>query len=160
VGELLAALYPTVQWEHVGFHRGLPRLVRPFTRVAITLPHPLALRRVGIYVAEAHWDPCSVTGMALLVHEAMHVLQFQSRLGGAGLGVLRLFSLQYLAVATLQGGARENLFEAPAYAQEERFLSACAGQSSPLCEPAGGRLRHGALEALLARAPGLVQRLG
>jgi hypothetical protein len=159
VPAVLAALYPTVRWERVGFHLGLPRWARPFTRVAITLPHPLATHRIGIHVAEPHWAPCTAAGMALLVHEAMHVLQYQERRGGVGLGMVRIFSLQYLAVATLQGGGRRNLYEEPAYAQEEAFLAACGALRVPLCAPgAQGRLTPGALPALLRQAPWLVRR--
>lgn len=159
VHTVLAALYPTVRWERVGFFRGVPRLAQPFTRVAITLPHPLGTHAIGIHVAEPHWAPCTAKGMGLLVHEAMHVLQYQERLGGIGVGMLRIFSLQYLAVAAVRGGGRKNLFEEPAYAQEEAFLAACAALRVPLCAPerAGG-LTPGALPALLRQAPWLVRR--
>jgi hypothetical protein len=160
VRELLAALYPTVRWDVVEFHEGLPAGVRKFTDVAITLPAVFGTRGIRIYLADGRWDPCTPTGLALLVHECFHVLQFQETLGGVGLGPLRGFALQYLFRATFEGGGEKNLYEAPAYAQERAFAAACRALPRPLCgcEALGGGTDREMLRELLRLHPGLVKR--
>jgi hypothetical protein len=160
VRALLAALYPTIRWETVTFHRGIPPGVRRFTRVAITLPAPLATHELRVHLAPRHWDPCSPAGLALLVHECFHVLQFQERMGGVGLGPLRAFSVQYLFRAVFEGGGKENRYEAPAYAQETAFFAACRALPRPLCDcsAADADIDAEMLERLLRLSPWLVRR--
>jgi hypothetical protein len=158
--EVLHALYPTLAWRHVSFHLGIPTALLPFTRVAITLPAPLGVRAVRVHVAHDQWAPCTTPGLGLLVHEAFHVLQFQQRLRGMGVGVLRAFTLQYLAFAAVQGGARGNRYEEPAYAQEDAFRAACAALGQELCVQRGDHCAASPelLTELLRRWPTLVRR--
>lgn len=152
---LLGALYPTVRWEVVELFEGLPATVRRFTSGAITLPHPLSTHRLRIYFAEGQWRPCMHAGIGLIVHEAFHILQFQERLGGVGLGPLRGFALQYLARAAFEGGGERNAYEAPAYAHERAFVAACRELPRPLC--ASGQIDLAMQLELLRRHPSLVR---
>src|SRR5689334_22435785 len=111
VRDLLAAIYPTIRWDVVTFYEGLPGWVQRFTHGAITLPDALGTRGINVFVAEGQWNPCTPGGLGLLVHECFHVLQFQERLRGVGLGPLRVFALQYLARALCEGGDRNNHYE-------------------------------------------------
>ena len=160
VRDLLEALYPTIRWDPVSFHVGLPAGVRKFTKVAITLPAPLGTRGLRIYIAEKFWDPCTPKGLGLLVHECFHVLQYQERLGGVGLGPLRGFTFQYLFWAVFEGGGKENRYEAPAYAHEVRFIAACRALPRPLCDSSGKRegIDREMLERLIRLNPWLVHR--
>jgi hypothetical protein len=155
VGALLVALYPTIRWDAVTFHEGLPAVVRRFTNVAITLPAPLGTRGLQIYFAEGKWDPCSARGLGLIVHECFHVLQFQERMGGVGLGPLRGFTFQYLFRAIFEGGGKENLYEIPAYAHEKAFIAACRSLPRPLCSK--GEIDLAMQVELLRRHPTLVR---
>jgi len=158
VRDLLAAIYPTIRWETVTLHQGLPAGVRRFTDVAITLPDPLGIRGIRVYFAEGRWDPCTPAGLGLLVHECYHVLQFQERLGGVGLGPLRGFAFQYLFRAMFEGGGEENRYEAPAYAQEIAFVGACRALPRPLCDCPRGTIDRAMLIELLRLQPSLVRR--
>ena len=154
--ELLAALYPAVRWDRVSFHAELPRSLLRFTDIAITLPDPLTLRHIRIFVAREKWDTRSVEWLGILVHESYHVLQYQEALGGMGLGPLRIFPVKYLTAAVLmgEGGAKANRYEKPAYEHEMHFLKAAKGLS--LCRDGGG-LDRAALDELLRRNPVLVK---
>ncbi|HSU17628.1 hypothetical protein [Longimicrobium sp.] len=155
--DLLAALYPTVRWDRVSFHAALPPWLLRFTDIAITLPDPLTLRHIRIFVAKEKWDPRSMAWLGTLVHESFHVLQYQETLGGIGLGPLRIFPVKYLGAALLmgEGGAKKNRYEKPAYEHEELFLKSAKGLS--ICGEGGG-LDRAALAELLRRNPGLVKR--
>jgi hypothetical protein len=150
--ELLAALYPTVRWGEVTFHEGIPAPFSLFTKGGITLPAPLGTREIRIYVGK--WDPCSCKGLALLVHEAFHALQYQESHGGIGL--IHDFILKYLVRATWEGGAERNKYEKPAYAQGAAFEKACAALPRPLCS--GGVIDAEMRDELLRRSPSLVRR--
>jgi hypothetical protein len=149
---LLAALYPTVRWDEVSFHEGIPAPFSLFTQGGITLPEPLGTHGIRIHVAR--WDPCSVPGLALLVHEAFHVLQYQESL--PGISLLRGFTVKYLFRATWEGGAERNLYEKPAYAQGNAFERACRALPRPLCRAGTVDLEMQA--ELLRRSPALVRR--
>jgi len=151
--DLLAALYPTVRWDEVAFHQGIPAPFDLFgVKGGITLPEPLGTRGVRIHVGK--WDPCSNAGLALLVHEAFHVLQYQESAGGVGL--LRGFTLKYLLRAAWEGGAERNKYEKPAYAQGDAFEKACRSLPRPLCS--GGIVDKEMRDELLRRNPSLVRR--
>jgi hypothetical protein len=143
-----------VHWGKVSFHPALPAALQRVTDIAITLPDPLTLRHIRIFVAEKKWDPRSAEWLGILVHECYHVLQYQEALGGVGLGPLRIFLVKYLTAAVLlgEGGERKNRYEKPAYEHEERFLKAAKGLA--LCGADG----RASIDALLARDPGLVKR--
>jgi len=150
--ELLAALYPAVRWGEVSFHEGIPAPFSLFAQGGITLPEPLGGRGIRVYVGR--WDPCSCKGLALIVHEAFHVLQYQE--SPAGIGLIHGFALKYLVRATWEGGAERNKYEKPAYAQELAFAKACAALPRPLC--GGGVIDKEMRDELLGRNPSLVRR--
>ena len=150
--ELLAALYPTVRWGEVSFFAGIPKPFSLFARGGITLPDPAGIRGIHVYVAK--WDPCSCGGLALLVHEAFHVLQYQESPGGVSL--LHGFTLKYLVRAIWEGGAERNKYEKPAYEQEAAFKKACGALPRPLCS--GGVIDLEMRDELLRRNPSLVRR--
>ena len=160
IRELLAVLYPTVRWDRVSFHDELPRSLQRFTDIAITLPDPLSMRHVRIFVAKKMWNPCSAAGLALLVHESYHVLQYQEALGGVGLGPLRVFPVKYLTAALIlgEGGAKQNRYEKPAYEHEARFKKQCQGLAICRCGGGAPAFDRAALDELLRRDPGLVKR--
>ncbi|HEX3127111.1 MAG TPA: hypothetical protein VH394_07255 [Thermoanaerobaculia bacterium] len=97
VRQLLRAVYPTLNMGLVRFHLGIPHVFNMFAIQAITLPGKLLPRRSRIYVEPKYWDPGSVDGLGLLLHEAYHALQIQET--GLGLGLLRPFLILYLACA-------------------------------------------------------------
>ena len=148
--ELLAALYPTVRWAEVSFFAGIPWPYSLVAKGGITLPSGLG--RVHVHVAK--WDPCSCAGLALLVHEAFHVLQYQQSPGGVGL--LHGFALKYVVRAAWEGGAERNKYEKPAYEQEAAFRKACGALPRPLC--ADGKIDREMRDELLRRNPSLVRR--
>ena len=157
--ELLTALYPTVRWSEVTFHPVLPGYLLKFTNAAVTLPDPLSIRHIRIFIDAKQWHGGAMTRelLGLLVHEAYHVLQYQQRFRGMGLGPLRGFVLQYLAAAVTQGGGRRNRFEKPAYAHEEAFLRAWDRLTAKPCAPgASPDATTSAVAELLRIAPGLV----
>lgn len=158
--ELLKALYPTIRWDKVTFHPVVPAFLLKFTRDAVTLPDPLSLTHIRIFVAAEKWKLGMTTPelLGILVHECYHVLQYQQRLGGIGLGPLRPFVVQYLIDAVAHGGGRANRFEKPAYAQEDAFKRA-RGQSPPLdlCGASNPDAIRAAIDELLRRNPALVK---
>ena len=156
--ELLKALYPTIRWEHVTFHPVVPAFLLRFTNAAVTLPDPLSLAHIRIFIAAEKWNGGVMSRelLGILVHESYHVLQYQQRLGGIGLGPIRPFVMQYLAASIPHGGGRRNRFEKPAYAQEEAFLAAYDKLAAkPCASPVAQRV---AIDELLRVAPGLVTR--
>lgn len=159
--ELLKALYPTVRWERVTFHPTLPSYLLKFTNVAVTLPDPLSLTHVRIFIAKAKWPEGGVSRelLGILVHESYHVLQYQQRMKGMGLGPLRPFVMRYLVAAITEGGGRENRYEKPAYAQEAAFLKAYdAMAAKPWAPGATPEAHRAAVSALVRTAPGLVKQ--
>jgi hypothetical protein len=158
--ELLKALYPTVRWERVTVHPTLPNYLLKFTNVAVTLPDPLSLTHVRVFIAKQKWpgDGINRELLGILVHEAYHVLQYQQRMKGMGLGPLRPFVMKYLVAAISEGGGRENRYEKPAYAQETAFLKAYDELHMKPCAPAGSAdVRRSAISDLLRTAPALVK---
>ncbi|HEU4557593.1 MAG TPA: hypothetical protein VFS20_07075 [Longimicrobium sp.] len=158
--ELLKALYPTVRWNEVTFHPVLPAYLLKFTNAAVTLPDPLSIRHIRIFVAAGKWNGGVMTRelLGLLVHEGYHVLQYQQRLGGIGLGPLRGFVVQYLAAAVTQGGGRRNRYEKPAYAHEAAFLRAWDRLAVKPCAPGGTPdTTRSTIVELLRIAPDLVK---
>ncbi|HYG63930.1 MAG TPA: hypothetical protein VEL74_15235 [Thermoanaerobaculia bacterium] len=101
VRRLVAAVYPTLDLRRVSFHRGVPHLLGLVDSHAMAVPAALSPRRIRIYVRPRYWDTATVEGLGLLLHEAFHALQIQET--GPGLGLLRPFTILYLACA---GGSR------------------------------------------------------
>jgi hypothetical protein len=94
---VLAAVYPALDLGALRFHLGIPHVFNLFAIQGITLPGKLRPRRIRIYVEPRFWDPGSVDGLGLLLHEAYHALQIQE--AGPGPGLLRPFLVLYLACA-------------------------------------------------------------
>jgi len=159
VRRLLEGIYPTIDWSTVVFHDGLPWAVNVVAPVAITLPGTYDPHTIHIYVEHGAWDPCSCSGLALVVHEGFHVLQYRDLLGGYGVGFLRSFIVAYLACSLSGGGDDDNEIEKPAYAHEELFAGCCASLGAPICNCAEKppAFNPDALDQLLTTCPGLVR---
>lgn len=97
VRRLIRTVYPTLDLDSLRFHLGIPHVFNIFAIQAITMPGKLHPRRARIYVEPEFWDPVSLDGLGLFLHEAYHALQIQE--AGFGLGLLRPFMVLYLACA-------------------------------------------------------------
>ena len=94
---VLQSVYPTLDLRGVRFHLGIPHVFNLLAIQGITLPGRLRPRRARIYIDPRFWNPGSVDGLGLLLHEAYHALQLQE--AGPGIGLLRPFLVLYLACA-------------------------------------------------------------
>lgn len=94
---VLQAVYPTLDLRRLRFHLGIPHVFNLFAIQGITLPGKVFPRRTRIYIEPRFWDPGSIDGLGLLLHEAYHALQLQE--AGPGLGLFRPFLVLYLACA-------------------------------------------------------------
>ncbi|HEY2289060.1 MAG TPA: hypothetical protein VGM86_00040 [Thermoanaerobaculia bacterium] len=134
VARLVRALYPTLDLDAVRFHRGMPHLTRLTRSEAITIPAPFARRRTCVYVDPRYYDPGSVEGIGMLLHEAYHALQAQE--AGWGLGPFRPFLALYFACGAANGFRYEgHPLEDDAYGlagrRHSRFELAFAGGERP-----------------------------
>jgi hypothetical protein len=151
---LLERIYPTVDWNTVTFHQGLPWFVRLINWLAgitaITLPGAYQLHQIHIYFGSA-LDVCSCDGLDTPVHEGFHVLQYHDLLAGWGLGFLRLFVIAYIS----SGKAVEE----PAYDQGTRFTACCKGGKRRICkcDPLPPSFSQADLHGIIADCPGLVR---
>lgn len=98
--ELVRTVFPTLDLERVSVRLGLPPGV-PRSTGGITLPATCSPGRTRIYIHPRSWDPDSVEGLGLILHEAFHALQVQE--AGPGLGLACPFILLYLACAAGTG---------------------------------------------------------
>ena len=102
VRQLLAAIYPTLDLRRVSFHRGVPFFLDLISgSQGMVLPGLLAPWGGRIYLHPRVWDPNSVSGLGLVVHEAFHTLQLQE--AGPGVGMVRPFLILYLACSAAVG---------------------------------------------------------
>lgn len=102
VRRLLAAVYPTLDLRRVSFHRGVPFFLDWITGAqGMALPAPLAPRGGRIYLHPRVWNPDTVPGLGLVVHEAYHALQLQE--AGPGVGLARPLIILYLACSARIG---------------------------------------------------------
>jgi len=99
--ELVRIVLPTLDLERVDFHLGIPAGVPRQSTGGITLPATLSLRRIRIFIHPHSWDPESVQGLGLILHESFHALQIQE--AGPGLGLARPFVILYLACSAGTG---------------------------------------------------------
>jgi hypothetical protein len=148
VKRLLQAVFPTLDFATVSFHRGAPHLVRLIKAEAIVIPGLLAPRRTCIYVEPEAWEPGSVEGLGTLIHEAFHALQAQEV--PRGFGPFRPYLLLYFA----QGAA--NGFRYHGHPMENGAYDV-AGQSGSRFETAFAGLAgiEGAIEAAAIEREGL-----
>lgn len=165
VRRVLRSVYPSLDLGEVRFHLGIPHVFNLFAIQGITLPGRFRPRRTRIYVDPRFWDPGSVDGLGLLLHEAYHALQIQD--AGPGIGLLRPFLVLYLACAAGNrfryaghpmeddayrvAGDRESLFESLFHGK-----AVTAEGCECLATPASG-LRF--WERLAESAPGRLPRL-
>jgi hypothetical protein len=145
VRQLVRTVYPTLDLDSVRFHLGIPHVFNIFAIQAITMPGKLHPRRVRIYVEPEFWDPVSLDGLGLFLHEAYHALQIQE--AGFGLGLLRPFMILYLACAAGNGflyaghpmeddayrvaGDAGSLFESTFRSRKEIVPDACECMATP-----------------------------
>lgn len=97
--QLLAFLFPRLDPRTATFHRGFPHLLGLLPNQGITLPGLWPPGRARVYIHPRSWDPGSVSGLGLIVHEAFHQLQVQQAWRGRGLGLFHPFIVLYLACA-------------------------------------------------------------
>lgn len=161
---VLKSVYPTLDLNGLRFHLGIPHFFNLFAIQGITLPGRVSPRRARIYIEPRFWDPGSVDGLGLLLHEAYHALQLQE--AGPGIGLLRPFLVLYLACAAGNrfryaghpmeddayrvAGDRESLFESRFHGKEVSHEE-CECLATP-----GSGLRF--WERLAASAPGRLPR--
>jgi hypothetical protein len=151
-------MYPTIDFDSVTFHHGIPWVMKLSSPVAITLPSTFGVHQIHIYFRD-ELDVCSCEGMVVPVHESFHVLQYRDLLGGWGLGYLRSFIVAYIGCGITGGGGEENVIETPAYAQEDRFRTCCNQRRERVCDCASGApvFNQAALDAMFAGCPDLVR---
>jgi hypothetical protein len=102
VRRLLAGVYPTLDLRRLSFHRGVPFFLDFLTGTqGMVLPAPFAPWRGRIYLHPRVWDPDTVPGLGLVVHEGYHALQLQE--AGPGLGLARPLIILYLACSARIG---------------------------------------------------------
>lgn len=94
---VLETVYPTLDLRRLRFHLGIPHVFNLFAIQGITLPGKVFPRRTRIYIEPRFWQPGTVDGLGLLLHEAYHALQLQE--AGPGIGLFRPFLVLYLACA-------------------------------------------------------------
>lgn len=98
---VLQTVYPTLDLRALRFHLGIPHVFNLFAIQGITLPGRISPRRARIYINPPYWEPGSLDGLGLLLHEAFHALQLQE--GGPGIGLMRPFLILYLACSAGNG---------------------------------------------------------
>ena len=113
---------------------------------------PCAWHPSRVHVHLGAHDPTGTEGFEVLVHEAVHVRQYQEM--GPGLGGLRPFVVAYLAWVPWRGTGRRHPLERPAYEGKEgapaRFWRAVLGEGREERRGAALRLVAGAAGGILA----------
>lgn len=94
---MFGIVYPRLDPRRFSFHRGFPHFVKLSPNQAITLPATFSTRQVRVYIHPDYWQPESLRGRGLFLHEAFHILQVQDVWQGRGLGFLRPFTVLYFA---------------------------------------------------------------
>lgn len=158
--QLLKTIYPTVNWNKVHFHNGLPWFIPSSQASAITLPGTYDFTRIHIYF-NGNFDPCTCRGLRLIVHEGFHVLQYTDIAVG-GVGFIRLFMMEYFGCWIANGFVyANNPMEIAAYAQENRFNKCCnAIKPEKICDCSTKppTFNQNALNQLITNCPDLVRR--
>lgn len=121
--KIIAAVYPTLDFEKVVLYKGLPWFVRYSSWISgITLPHDYKRGYTSIYIKAP--NPASLPELSLLVHEYFHVMQYQqANQNFFGIGYINGFLANYLAGYT-KHGYRNHPLEIPAYDFEAEFEAA------------------------------------
>ena len=99
----LALVYPALDLDAVRFHLGLPHVFLWVYTEGVTLPAGLLgwPCRSRVYIDPPCWQPETVEGTGLVLHEAFHALQMQET--GRGIGLAHPFLVLYLASAAANG---------------------------------------------------------
>lgn len=139
--QLLAQMYPNVDWTYVWCHNNLPWFMHYTFAIGTALPHFYSRKKLHIYLRDAQAMPSSQR-LSILVHEAFHIQQYHdlNSMGRqtSGLGFNRRFMRYYLGwyfqglyqaffqdkktwKASVQHAYRQHPMEIPAYQQEEKF---------------------------------------
>ncbi|MCH2046222.1 MAG: hypothetical protein MK212_19055 [Saprospiraceae bacterium] len=96
--QLLAFLYPKVDWSKVRYFKGLPWFAKKGFASAMAIPSTYTFNHVHIHFKE--FDPKKPYQLVTLVHEAFHVLQYhetKSMNSYFAFGFFRKFLRWYLA---------------------------------------------------------------
>lgn len=88
--------------------------------IGITIPDTYSFRRFNIYHNNLDLTKCN--GIATIIHEAFHILQFTNSYRGFGPAFLKSGLIQYLSCWIKQGYYKHDL-EVPAYKMEDNFIS-------------------------------------
>jgi hypothetical protein len=138
----LAELFPTLDWNRIGFFVGIRWPFCAGDEAAIALPGGLSAIR--IYIRADCYEPATHRFFLLCAHELVHALQIQSSpLRGRGLGLLNAFAFYYLTGFLKTWSAapqRGNRHEDEAYAYEAvlgRALSTLPRDRRLPCLPSG-----------------------
>lgn len=115
---LLQIVFPKLDFNNIQFYQGLPWFIMESKANAVTLPHSLSLYKINIYFQ--HFDPFTVKGLALIVHELVHAQQYEN-FKLKGLGFIRPFTFYYFALH-FKYGYWNNPLEREAYEIERRFF--------------------------------------
>lgn len=107
--KLLESIYPTIDWTKGKFYDGLPWFTSSFSpgTDAITLPGTYGLDNIHIYFK--NFDPCTCEGMATIIHEGFHVLQYND-IGSFGVGWVKPYMVQYFACCFKLIGEGKNCY--------------------------------------------------
>lgn len=94
---LLTKMYPTADWQQVNIYEGLPWFMQGSFAIAAVLPAAFRRKRLHIYCKQ--YLPNHPELLYTLVHEGMHVLQYQElqqKAYGLEFGFCRLFMYHYI----------------------------------------------------------------
>ena len=158
VRKLLEFLYPTINWDNVSFYDGIPYYMNG-GQIAMTMPDAYSFTKIDIYFGSGKWNPCTKDGLATIVHEGFHVLQMHDVLGGAGIGMVRPFLMQYLSCYAGDGfDYNSHPMELAAYHMEGLFYG-CYDGSNPICDCGAGNpvLNQANLDSFKKHCAGIVQ---
>lgn len=98
---MLKDMFPLIEWEKLSFCKGIPFYMRLSKAIATALPDAFSTDRITIYIRD--YDQISPDNrLAILVHELVHVHQYQALTRNKSLfflefGFFRRFLIQYLA---------------------------------------------------------------
>lgn len=119
---LLQKIFPSVNWKTVAFYKRMPWFMT-FGRqyfTGITLPDTYSFSHYQIHHRGLNLNDC--TGIATIVHEAYHILQFKEYFKGRGIGFFRPGLIIYLS-CWLKEGYFNHTMETPAYRLERDFIN-------------------------------------
>lgn len=169
--DLLRALYPTIDWSKVTFLEGKPWFLLTGYG-ALTIPDPLSIDGYLVYLGDdtEFCDPKQkYETLNTLVHEAVHILQYQGVVKSGSPGLIHFGFIKYLYHYVCRGfNYDRNPMEEEAYRQGDAFDQALPNIPNPsgpapklnFCDCSTGEPLPvpGSIEELLKRNPALVLR--